>query len=409
MSVLLVDAGPVGFRLGALDGDGAVVRLHHEVPGRAEARLGALYRAKVHTVDARLGGAFCVLDGAGTQGFLPAKGKPPRVGETLTVGVRREAIGAKACQLVPNPALRLPGATARRGRDGTALAPGPFGEGDAARMEALCAAAFGGAEAGPVEGVPPLIRALTAFADGGAGEVRACGADAASLLRAWLGPLDVPVSLYEPPAIRAPLDEAEDEALRRVAPLPGGGRVVFDEAEALTAIDVDTGGRGARSARGAEAAVADALLSVIGRQAALRGLGGQIVLDLPRRAFASPKILRDRLTRALRPLGAVSIPAVTNEGVVVVIAPRAEPSLLERLTELHGEGVRPGRRLRGDVVAMRACRALEAALLEDRSAVRTLSCPARARPYVEAALPDLAARYGERARVEEAEGEPVVR
>lgn len=409
MTTLLIDAGPVGFRLGLTDADGRVVRLHHEFPGRAEARLGALYRAKVHANEPRLGGIFCRLDERGTQGFLAVKGRPPRVGDTPLVSVRREAIGDKAAQLVADPALRLPGATVRQ-RDGAmTVGPGPLGEGDAARALALAERTYAEGPVGPVEAGPPLLRAVMPWLDPGIEGVRVTEPDAAAVLRGCLEPLGLDVALYDAGAVRAPLDAAEDEALARVTALPGGGRMVVDEAEALTAIDVDTTGRDARSVKGAQEAVAAALLSVLGRQAALRGIGGQIVLDLPRRAFASPKVLRDRLTKALAPIGRVSVPAVTNEGVVVVIAPRAAPSLLERLCELDGAGVRPGLRLRSDVVAARACRALEAALTADRSARVTLACPGRARRYVDEAAPALADRYGARFAVETREGPPHVR
>ena len=413
MSVLLADVGPGWFRLGLTDEDGAVVRLHHEFAGRGEARLGDLYRAKVHSNEPRLGGVFCDLGGA--QGFLAVKGRSPRVGDTLTVGVRREAIGEKAAQVVPAPALRLPGATVLQ-RDGElAVRDGPLAVPEAAeedvRSKALTLAeqAFAPGLPGRVEAVSPLLRAVVSMLDADVAEVRITDPDAAAMLRRWLEPLGVSVALYDLTAVHAPLDEAETEALARVVPLPGGGRIVFDEAEALTAIDIDTGGRDARSAKGAQEAVAAAMLSVIGRQASLRGVGGQVVLDLPRRAFASPKVIRDRLTKTLAPLGRVSIPAVTNEGVVVVIAPRAGPSLLERLTEGHGEGVRPGRRLRADALAAQAHRLLERALAADRSARLTLACPARARPYLDQAAPTLAARYGDRFAFQDREGPPDVR
>lgn len=413
MSVLLVDAGPVGFRLGLTDQNGDLHRLHHEFAVRKEARLGEVYRAKVHTRDQRLGGVFCVLDDLGMQGFLAIKDKAPRVGETILVGVKREAIGTKACQLVANPSLRLPGATVRDTNEGLTIAPGPLGEFEDPRTGALADEMFDGSAIGLAASVPPLLRAVMGFLSQEVEEVRATEPETAAMLRGWLEPSGLPVAAYDHEAVRAPLDDAEDDALLRVSSLAGGGRVVFDEAEALTAIDVDTGGRDARSAKGAQEAVAAALLSVIGRQASLRSLGGQIVLDLPRRAFASPKVLRDRLTKAFGPVWRVSIPAVTNEGVVVVIAPRSGPSLLERLTEpypgVDGDVVMPGRRLRADVVAMRAARMLEAALIADRSAQLTLTCPARARAYIDDAVPTLTERYGARISIETEEGTPNVR
>ncbi|WP_031550653.1 ribonuclease E/G [Parvularcula oceani] len=397
MSVLLVDRTPLELRIGLLEED-RVVRLHHEYPQRVEPRLGALYQGRVHSKDNRLGGVFVDLGSA--QGFLPAEGRAmPPLGASLTVGIRREAIGDKAAQLVANPALRLPLATVRR-RDGElACAPGPIGAPEDGEEDALRLAgeAFAEGEAGPRSVPAPLIRAVTGLLTREIEEIHVTDADAAAALREALGPEADRVALAEPAALRAVLDEAEEEALWRIVPLPGGGRLVFDEAEALTAIDVDLGRQEGRSAKGAAERAFAALLPVLGRQGALRSLGGQIVIDLPRRAAPSPKILRDRLTKALSPLGRVSIPAVTGEGICVVIAPRPVPGLLERLTE-PGEGsVLPGRRLRADVLAARSYRLLEARLLADRSGSCTLSCPERALPHLEGeAAEALRARYGAR-------------
>ena len=135
-------------------------------------------------------------------------------------------------------------------------------------------------------------------------------------------------------------------------------------------------------------------------EAALRALGGQIVLDLPRRALSSPKLLRDKLGRTFAHHGGASVPAVTPEGLCVVVAPRPGPSLLERLTEAGprtAEGVRPARILRPDVRAARAWREAEAGLIADRAGRVRISCDADARAYLtELALAPLRARYGDR-------------
>src|SRR5262249_835349 len=45
------------------------------------------------------------------------------------------------------------------------------------------------------------------------------------------------------PEIRERIDAAVESAVSRVAPLDGGGRLIIERAAALTAIDVDSGGR----------------------------------------------------------------------------------------------------------------------------------------------------------------------
>jgi Ribonuclease G/E len=407
VSRLLVSRTPIGFRLGRMDEDGEVVRLHHELTERREPRLGDLVRAKIGRRDERLGGVFCDL-GEGGQGFLPVKGKPPTEGSTLLCEVRREAIGEKACGLSANPSLRLPGVTLRL-EDGSAT-PGPVPVADEAAEAAarrLTEELERDGALGVVSAAPALVRALTGMLSREVEAVFCDDADDAALLKGWLSPLGVEVALQDPRRVRAPLDEAEEGALARTAPLPGGGRLTFDEAEALVAIDVDVGRTAGRSAKGAGSRAADALFPVLERQAALRSFGGQVVLDLPRAAIQSPKIVRDRLSRALSHFGRPSVPAVTGEGVCVAIAPRPVPSLLERLTEPFGGGVRPGRRLRADVLADRAFRLAEAALLADRTARVTLDCPERAASYLRAAEAALTDRYGARLTVETHEGDDV--
>lgn len=78
----------------------------------------------------------------------------------------------------------------------------------------------------------------------------------------------------------ARLDEAFDEALATAVTLEGGGRLGISRTPALTAMDIDTSGRASRSGRSALArAVNLAAASEAARQAALRGLGGLIVID----------------------------------------------------------------------------------------------------------------------------------
>lgn len=74
--------------------------------------------------------------------------------------------------------------------------------------------------------------------------------------------------------------EAFDDALNPVAPLIGGGRLQITPTPALVAIDVDTVGRRDKGRASARArTVGLAAVEALAREAAIRGLGGALVLD----------------------------------------------------------------------------------------------------------------------------------
>lgn len=84
--------------------------------------------------------------------------------------------------------------------------------------------------------------------------------------------------------------------------LPSGGRILIDEAAAVTAIDVDSGG-GSSSRRGEEFALATNLEAAaeIGRQIQLRELAGQIVIDfLPLRRTENQNSVKTVLIRSMK-------------------------------------------------------------------------------------------------------------
>ncbi|MCL1856125.1 MAG: Rne/Rng family ribonuclease [Kiritimatiellaeota bacterium] len=136
-----------------------------------------------------------------------------------------------------------------------------------------------------------------------------------------------------------------DEAFRRKVALPSGGHLVFDETEALVAIDVNTGrykGRGSQ-----EEAILDVnteAVEEIARQLRLRNIGGLVVLDLvdmkSRRhqqavykAFKAA-IARDKARTNVLPISELGIMEMTRQ--------RQEESVLSQMHQdcpyCHGRG-----------------------------------------------------------------------
>ncbi|MEM6648629.1 MAG: ribonuclease E/G [Pseudomonadota bacterium] len=399
--MIIIDQSPIETRLARVE-NGQVVQLAHLYPGRKEILRGSLYHARVTQIDNRLNAAFCDL--GDPQGFLRRQGRLAPKGSLIPVEVRREPIGDKGPDLTDRAVLRLPLVTLPIGHDPR---PGPI---EAEDDEAAVAQALDLAETfaqqdvpGSFEAVPDLIKAFTRLANGGVDEVAVTQASLKSVLAPFLHNA-VPIEVAELGPVRQLLDEAQEDALARRVDLPGGGCLVIDQAEALTAIDIDLGKQSGQSAKGAGERLLTESLEALSWYARLSDLGGQIVVDVPRAAIAAPKIIRDRLTRTFRPLGRVGVPAVTPEGLCVVIAPRAGPSVLNRLTERAGGTVREGRNSRPDTAAAMAYRELEAALLADRACPQRLVCSKDILPYFVSgspALTALEATYGPRITIVE--------
>lgn len=140
--------------------------------------------------------------------------------------------------------------------------------------------------------------------------------------------------------VRRALDEAFEAAAARLAPLPGGGVLSIEPTSALTAIDVDAGGRepkgdSDRFVRELNlAAAAEAM-----RQLRLRNLGGLVVID-----FVSMRRQEDRraVEVALReaakadPWGAQIAP-MSRFGLIELSRPQTLRPVAETLLGQDGE------------------------------------------------------------------------
>jgi ribonuclease G len=133
----------------------------------------------------------------------------------------------------------------------------------------------------------------------------------------------------------------EDEigrALGRKVPLPSGGYLVIDQAEALTAIDVNTGrfvGKGSKDLE--ETALKTNLEAVneIAYQLRLRNIGGLVILDLIDMDHASN---RDKVWRSLeqylaRDKAKTTINRISDLGLIEMTRKRTRESLTRMLHE----------------------------------------------------------------------------
>ena len=327
---------------------GRLVELHVERWSEIGERAleNEIYRGRVVSVEPSLNAAFIDL-GRGEPGFLPfgKAGRPKGFHQGAAVGVRiaREAYAEKG----PNLALE---------------------EVEAGEAPEL------------VREAPPLaVRLVKAF-----GEAEAVWADETEI----------------------DLEEAFEAALEAEAPAPGGGSLYFETTRALTAVDIDAGGR---TAQGGAQALALALntsaVKEAARQLRLRGLGGVIAIDCVHlRAQNDRKAVERELRQASRADRArIDIAPMSQFCVIELARQRRGRSLAETL-------LGPDGRPTMQTLALEALRRLEREGIADRRRRLALHAGARVHDWLEAAPFDwraaLAERLGPRFELQRAEGDP---
>ncbi len=309
---LLIEHGAIETRA-ALLRNGDVVRFWFGPAPRRESDdarpiEGRAFNGRVRGVDASLSAAFVDI-GAQRDAFLPIrKANAEALAEGSLVQVRIVASPRRAKGAV----VDLIGAAEKSATPGRCdMAPAP--------LEALKAI---GGEAAEVVADSAVVKRLLAETG-----VEATGREASALFAA------------------NGVDTALDGALGERAPLPGGGALVFFEAEALAAIDVDTGAAGAASAdRLREKAIAEAA-----RETALqierRNLAGRIVIDFP--SIRSREIRRRavrEIEKALSGLSRVASLSIAGSNVATLIRERRGASLWDETTEPAPSAPVAGRR-----------------------------------------------------------------
>ncbi|MDX2237247.1 MAG: ribonuclease E/G [Hyphomonadaceae bacterium] len=292
-----IDAA-IGETREALVQDGAAIalRLHRWSDAGRHARWGEVYAARVTRVDRRRRGAFLDLGLRGADAFLPLDS----------------------------------GGQARRGAARIAL-----GEGLAVMVRIVREAARGKSAVAALVDAPhpgPLGRVTRPEVDEAVDGAR---------------PAD--------PETRARLDAAFEDALSRLAPIPGGGMLIIEPTAALVSIDVDSGARaGAPDPERFALELNLAALREAARQIRLRALGGVIAIDfvsMRHRASQSALDLAARDAFGADPWG-VQLARLSRFGVL-------EASRGQLHTPLHECLREPDGRPTPETVALQMFRAIE--------------------------------------------------
>jgi Ribonuclease G/E len=154
---------------------------------------------------------------------------------------------------------------------------------------------------------------------------------------------------------RARIDAIIEDALARTTPIPGGGMLPIDAVTALTAIDVDAGGR--QGSSDPERFALDlniAAAEEAARQIRLRNLGGVIAIDFVNmRAKSHRKTLEDAVRRAFSgDPWQVQFGGLSQFGVFELVRAQLRRPLHEQLRDDDG-------RLSVETLALMALRAIE--------------------------------------------------
>ncbi|SOE01406.1 ribonuclease E/G [Caenispirillum bisanense] len=364
---ILVSDSPGERRAAVLDGAERVVAVFHARTGDAE--VGSLHLGRVtgRLPDGRA--AFVDIGGDGPPGFLNAtdvRGGLPAEGAAVIVQVTAEARREKGPRLTAKlsftdsvlaytphrpgvsvssklPAdlrdiLRIALSALLDPGEGAVVRTGATGPELPASLDAH-RAAWKAAQAAAETGRPPLR--LSPPADGLADALALCP-DPEEIVFDHAPALTAARRAHAALAgrMRAEgrdlfaqegVDEAIEQALQPVVPLPCGGRLVIEPTAALVAVDVDAG-------PAAPAVANTEAMAELVRQLDLRGLAGMIVCDVvPDQADRSRRgLLEDLRLRLAGTAVPTHIAGVSRLGLVELRRDRGRAPLAERLGDGSG-------------------------------------------------------------------------
>lgn len=126
------------------------------------------------------------------------------------------------------------------------------------------------------------------------------------------------------------IEKELERVFQRLLPLPSGGTIVIDQAEALTAIDVNTGSFTGKGSRNAEQTITQTNLEAvkaIAYQLKLRNIGGLIILDL---IDMERNENRDKVYQAL-------LAELASDRAKTTVRPISTLGLIEMTRERYGD------------------------------------------------------------------------
>ncbi|MHA1572246.1 MAG: ribonuclease E/G [Alphaproteobacteria bacterium] len=363
MDTLLLEVSPGELRA-ALLAAGQVWQVEHERAGDAkEPGLGAVICGRVARLDPGMNAAFVDI-GEGVTGFLRARDALDGVGSRDRGGRIQRLVQEGA--LVP---VQIIGSA--RGDKGPTVSMAVLRD-DWADLSRRCQGLAGPVVVAPGPGLvsrlltqyggPDLVRVVT-------NDLGVAKAVEAADISAEVAVETPDTGLFEAYGVEAALAAA---LVRQVA-VPGGGRLTFDETEALSVVDLDSGSHVGRAGRGARDVNLQAVPE-IARQLRLRNIGGVVVIDILKLQRADDRRdILEALREALAndPAG-VSVHGLTGLGLVELTRSRRGMTLASRLLEPVGEALR-----QPDAVAYDALRQLvRTVAAEPRAGTKVQVCPA---------------------------------
>jgi len=192
---------------------------------------------------------------------------------------------------------------------------------------------------------------------------------------------------------RTAADEAQDAALAIMHPLPGGGVIAIETTRALTAVDVDMGGRAGSDARRAARQTNLAAIAAAARLLRLKGLGGLVVIDLVGKGHDGAAMLAAAKAAFADDGPQTSFGAVSRFGLFEMSLPRRAEPTSERLLDAKGE-------LSAMTVALGLMRALERAGRAEPGARLIALCAPDVADCAESLTPAIVGRLGPRVFIE---------
>ena len=342
MKTLMIECGVAETRGALLEND--EVREFFFAPARGDEHLprpaeaGDIYLGRVKTTVKPINGAFVDI-GEIREAFIPftEKIERPNEGASVIVRVRRPALGGKGAVLSLDW---------RKGLSDDEINAVQISSENAETGQRLNAS------------FDSAVEIARRFPDANLVTDSANGANAIKAATPGVS-VEIGENLFE----QSQAEEALDAALQRIALLPGGGRMIFDQTEGPCIIDVDAGA----AAGGGNTSVNDAInktaAAKFGLELSRRAIGGRVVVDfLPPSSEDARKALYGAAKKITQAFGGRA-GSLSKDGLFDMTLQRSKLSLLERATEFAGDSWPvAGRRFTLEWIAKEAIRNLERTL-----------------------------------------------